>query len=123
MSRYRRSHDSSGWMIGVGLVVVVLIFLGSCIVGNSNRQVMTCTVTDKDRTTTREGQSDMRIYTEDCGTLSVGDNLANGVFNSADTYSKIDPGSTYQFTTVGHRIGILSAFPTILEVEEVDVSE
>src|SRR6478609_2964329 len=115
MSRYRSSSHGGGSvaLAVVGIIVMVLIFAGSCIASNSNRQTQVCTVTEKDRTAKPKGGSDMRIYTEDCGTLSVGDNLANGIFNSADIYAQIKPGNTYEFETVGFRIPILSGFPTI----------
>jgi len=104
----------------VGIIVMVLIFGGSCMINNSNRQTQVCTVTEKDRTMKREGGSDMRVYTEDCGTLSVADNWVNGIMNSADVYAQIKPGNTYEFETVGFRVPILSGFPTIVEVTPVD---
>lgn len=76
-----------------------------------------CVVTDKDRVTSRDGSSDMRIYT-DCGVLSVGDNIVHGVFNAADIYSGIKVGSTYDFKTTGFRIPFLSVFPIIYNVSE-----
>lgn len=85
-----------------------------------NQTTQTCTVTDKDRTTTtsREGtsRSDARIYTEQCGTMQAADLLTQGQFNSADIYAGIEVGHTYEITTVGWRIPFLSAFPTILGV-------
>ena len=119
----RDSSSSSGGSVAlavVGIIVLVLIFAGSCIASNSNRQTQVCTVTEKDRTSLPKGGSDMRIYTEDCGTLSVADNWANGIMNSADVYAQIKPGNTYEFETVGFRVPIISGFPTIVEVTPVD---
>lgn len=86
---------------------------------SANETTRTCAVTDKDRTTvTRDGgsRSDMRIYTADCGTLAVTDLMTRGQFNSADIYASIEPGNTYEITTVGWRVPWLSAFPVVLGV-------
>lgn len=112
-----------------GAVAVVLV-LGALFVGArlSSEKTLTCTVTDKDRTTkvTSDGNggmtssSDARIYTEDCGTLQVADELFKGHFTSADTYAAIEPGHRYAFTVVGWRIGFFSEFPNIIKATEVD---
>jgi hypothetical protein len=112
--------------LGAGFVASAIV-IGLVVVGGAgaavyaergNQTTQTCTVTDKDRTTvtSRDSapRSDMRIYTEDCGTMQVSDLLTQGQFESADIYAAIEPGHTYQITTVGWRIGWLSAFPTIL---------
>lgn len=105
----------------LGAVVVVLLVgagIGLALWSESaNETTRTCAVTDKDRTTvsTRDSsRSDMRIYTADCGTLAVTDLMTRGQFQSADIYASIEPGKTYEITTVGWRIGWLSAFPTVL---------
>lgn len=91
---------------------------------SANETTRTCVVTDKDRTTvTRDGgsRSDMRIYTADCGTLAVNDLATRGQFDSADVYAAIEPGNTYEITTVGWRIPWLSVFPVVLD-EPVEVT-
>lgn len=112
--------------LGAGFVASAII-IGLLVVGGigaavyaerGNETTRTCTVTDKDRTTISNRdtgtRSDMRIYTEDCGTMQVSDLMTQGQFESADIYAAIEPGHTYEITTVGWRIGWLSAFPTIL---------
>lgn len=112
--------------LGAGMVASVIV-IGLLVVAGAgvavyaergNQTTQTCTVTDKDRTTTtsREGtsRSDARIYTEQCGTMQVADLLTQGQFDSADIYAGIEVGHTYEITTVGWRIPFLSAFPTIL---------
>ena len=121
-SAYRPVHTRNRfteflWILVPIAVVAVLLGAGAAF-SASNQQTMVCTVTDKDRTKASEGKSDMRIYTKDCGTLSVGDVWWKGHFASADTYSSIEPGNRYQFKTVGYRIPIFSQFPTIVEVDE-----
>lgn len=105
-----------------GAIIVVILVLGGIGLAvwseSANEQTRACTVTDKDRTTvnTRDSasRSDMRIYTNECGTLAVTDLMTHGQFNSADIYAAIEPGKTYEMVTVGWRIGWLSAFPTIV---------
>lgn len=105
---------------GIGVMLLVGVAIGLALWSESaNETTRTCAVTDKDRTTvsTRDSsRSDMRIYTADCGTLSVSDLITRGQFNSADIYASIEPGNTYEITTVGWRIPWLSAFPVVLGV-------
>jgi hypothetical protein len=79
---------------------------------------MTCTVEEKDRAKNSSGSSDMRLYTEECGVLQVGDAALRGHFDSADDYAAINVGETYEFTTVGWRVPFLSMFPTVIEVRD-----
>lgn len=104
---------------GVIVLVLVVAAVGLAVWSeHANERTRACLVTDKDRTTvsSREGnsRSDMRIYTNECGTLAVTDLVTRGQFESADIYAAIEPGKLYEITTVGWRIGILSAFPTIV---------
>lgn len=85
----------------------------------STANTMTCTVTGKDRVASSNGSSDMRVYTSDCGTLTVGDMLIFGTFNSADIYGALEEGKTYKMTVSGARVPILSMFPVITEATEV----
>lgn len=77
-----------------------------------------CKVEDKDRTTGSDGQSDARLYTS-CGVFKVEDVWTRGQFNSADLYASIKPGKTYDMTTVGFRIPVVSMFPSVIDVKEV----
>lgn len=104
----------------IGAVVVVVLVAAGIGVAlwseSANETTRTCAVTDKDRTTVSSdngSRSDMRIYTADCGTLAVTDLMTRGQFNSADIYASIEPGKTYEITTVGWRIPWLSAFPIV----------
>lgn len=119
---HRQQRGTTGLAYGTGAVAVLLV-LGGLFLGArlSSEKTITCTVTDKDRTTKgSSGGSDARIYTEDCGTLSVADELFKGHFTSADTYADIEPGHRYRFTVLGWRIGFLSQFPNIIDAAEVD---
>jgi len=110
-----------------GVIVAVVLLFGfgavKLIGGYYDESTVTCTVSGKDRVWKSDGNgsghSEMRVYTDDCGTLKVGDSLVKGKFNSADTFGKLKEGHRYEFRKMGWRIGFLSAFPTILEAKEV----
>lgn len=106
----------------IPFVVIGILILAGLVFGIASAFVPgeenSCVVTDKDRTTDREGNSQARIYTENCGTFKVGDNWFAGQFNSADVYGGIEVGSTYDFETRGFRVPVLSSFPNIVEVTE-----
>lgn len=106
--------------VGIGaLAVFAVIGFGVIGAGTINEQEQAhCTVEDKDRSTDKDGQSIYQVYT-DCGVFRVTDNLAKGIFNAANIYSDIHVGETYDFTTVGFRVPVMSSFPTIVEVVEV----
>lgn len=84
---------------------------------------VTCTVTDKDRSTGTNGVSVFRIYTEGCGdenvTLGMADNIFGGGLDTASRYGKIKVGQTYEFKTVGVRNALFSSFREITDFREV----
>ena len=80
-------------------------------------EVGPCTVTGKESVMV-EGNNQYRVYTEECGTFFVKDALFALRFNSADTYSSLKEGESYQFRTQGFRLGITSTFPNILDYTE-----
>lgn len=84
-----------------------------------NEQTRTCTVTERDRTTVVDedgyARSQHRIYTQQCGVLEVRDVALRWQHASADTYAALQPGHTYELTTVGWRIPLLSSFPVVVD--------
>lgn len=96
------------------LIAGALVSLTGC--GQMNReQHSACKVEDKDRAIDSSGNSSYRVYS-DCGVFEVADDMIEGQWNAADTYSKIDVGETYNFETIGWRNGFLSLFPNIVKV-------
>ena len=77
-----------------------------------------CTVTGLDRVASREGGSDMRVYTRDCGTLAVRDAWVRGEFRSSDLFGRLHAGE-WDMTIVGFRFGPTSTFPMILDAQPV----
>lgn len=115
MTRHTRPALSGGVLVALLIVMVLII---GFLLTHTNDRVQTCTVTEKDRaSTTVPGRSSMRVYTDQCGVLEVKDRWVYGHFDSADTYSRIENGSTYRFRTVGHRVPVFSMFPVIIAVE------
>lgn len=78
-----------------------------------------CHVTSKDRTKDSDGDSDARVYTSNCGTFKVGDDIFHGEYNSADVFGSIQVGHTYDFVAYGYRNGFTSDFPNIEKATEV----
>lgn len=109
-----RSHRPLSFAVPAILTLAAVSLIGAGAASFANEQTRTCTVTGTDRTRDSEGRSDMRAYTEQCGTLGVGDLWLRGQFESADIYGQLDPGATYEVTTVGWRIPLLSRFETVL---------
>ncbi|MDN5971837.1 hypothetical protein [Bifidobacterium crudilactis] len=114
MSKGKKSMRS---VLAVIVGVLLLPVLASCSVPNTQTHTG-CVVTDKDRTSTSDGGSDMRVYSS-CGTFQVADELLVGRFDSADVYAQIEVGRTYTFETGWWRIDWMSRFPNILSVKEV----
>lgn len=102
-------------------VTVAALTLTGC-APTSPEEGLTCTVTDKDRSTDSEGASVYRVYS-DCGVFNVEDAALIGKFNSADLYASIEPGKTYTFETYGFRNGFFSMFPNITSATEVATAE
>ena len=109
-------------VIAYGIIIAVIfggILSGAIYVNTITGTSESCVVTGKDRTQDSEGNSQARVYTENCGTLKVADSIVDGQWNSADVYGGIQEGNTYDFNTRGVRIPFLSAFPNIIKVTEV----
>lgn len=102
-------------------VMFAAIFSALLIIGlfytMDRNEVGPCTVTGKESVMV-EGNNQYRVYTEECGTFIVKDTLFAPRFNSADTYSSLKDGESYQFRTQGFRLGITSTFPNILDYVE-----
>lgn len=103
----------------VTAVVIIVALTADFIVQYTGSSTQICTVNDKDRTTDRDGNSNARVYTDQCGVFWVKDRLFAGHVDSADVYAQIQVGKTYELHTVGHRVPLMSAFPNITSATEV----
>lgn len=104
------------------LIVVALLGLFS-IPSHLNKETYTITVTDKE--VKRSGDDDKYIVfgeTKD-GEAIVFQNtdmLTRFKFNSSDIQAKLKVGNTYEVTTIGFRINLLSKYPNIIDMELVE---
>lgn len=102
----------------IGLTIALFIgIVGIEFARFAHKETVKTTVTGKERIV--KGNLDniesyYLIYTED-GTLKLEDELLYGNFKSSDWYGKIKVDSTYEFTTIGWRIGFFSAYPNIVK--------
>lgn len=79
------------------------------------------TVQEKERVVTGGGEtisSKYLIYTSS-EVLENTDCLVRGKFNSSDMYSKLKPGSEYEFTVIGWRLPFFSSYRNIIEAREI----
>ena len=108
---------------GCGPVIVLALVLLCGAVGSvaaaSHETTQTCTVESKDRAAGKDGKSQMRVYTADCGVFEVTDSLLKMRFNAADRYAALLPGHRYQLTTVGFRVPALSSFPNVIDARDL----
>jgi hypothetical protein len=103
------------------LVIAVLGFGWAVFYAYGTERTQTCTVTGTDwatsiQVTNGSGQSssEYRVQTAECGVLRVEDVPLRFQFNSADLFSSLEEGQTYELTTIGWRNGFLSWFPVIV---------
>ena len=102
-NKRRRFFRLMPTLIVVGAVAACAGIVGGTILWVGTKGTQACVVVDKDRTNNSEGGSDQRIYTNECGILTVNDSALFLKFNSSDTYSAINVGEAYEFETVGWR--------------------
>lgn len=113
-----KRHGDSLAIFGL-IFLLALVGIGLGFASTMHVETVACTVESKDRTAKREGGSDMRVYTTDCGVLSVADSIPDFDFSSADRFAAIKEGKRYEFTTRGWRVPLLSWFPNIIKIKEV----
>lgn len=101
-------------------IAVASLTIGGCYhYQYGTREWVTVTVTDKERVTTRSGETITSVYLIFSGegeTFECSDNLFQGKFNSSDVYGKMERGGRYECLVNGCRIPFLSHYRNILEV-------
>lgn len=97
--------------------IIVLLIVGFTIARLSHKQTFQAKVVDKERVVKSNGESTESYYLifTESGSYKLDDEFWYGNFNSSDWYGRIHRDSTYQFTTVGWRVGFLSWYPNIVE--------
>lgn len=109
------------------ILIAILSLLLFCIIlfifiklEYGNEHITTCQV--KEKWVKSVGDNNQK-YLISCGdnVYQITDLLFKGKFNSSDIYAKLEIGKTYTLTTTGYRIGFLSDYENINEVEECNV--
>lgn len=105
---------------GIIFLVAMLIIgiIGFNISAYFNVKTLTVKLDGKERIIDKSGdniESFYLVYT-DKGTFKLEDDWFRGNFYSSDVYGKLKQDSTYTFKTAGYRIGFLSSYPNIIEV-------
>lgn len=104
-------------MIRAASVTLTVLLLAGC--APTPNFWANCLVVDKDRTATQTaGQSDMRVYTENCGEFKVQDSW--GRSDSARVYGSIQVGKRYDIEATGSRNPTWSQFPNIIAAHPKD---
>lgn len=111
----KRRLDPFPIIVGAIITFVILGSISLGLVWTGVTNTMSCTVNDKTATSTDQG-TDYRVYTDDCGVLTVQDELFLLKYDAADRYNAVKVGNTYEFDTVGWRFPLFSLFPSIVEV-------
>lgn len=121
---YGYSNDDSSW-IGtlIGIIILVVICFGSCVINETNEREVTVTVTEKGiKNTSKSGL--YLIYCKDATgnvcVYKIKDSLMQGKFNSSDIYASIEVGKTYTFLIRGTRIEFTSSYPNIVRIVNVE---
>lgn len=116
--RFGTRTENRMWYTGVTLFAITLVAVVVFALMNAFHveTYKACEVTGKDRTTTHNGDSDMRVYSS-CGTFQVSDSLLVQRFDSADAYGKIKEGQKLDIEARGYRVPIFNMFPNIQKMD------
>ena len=114
----------------LGYILATVLVIGGLVVPDikihSNKNEYTITVNDKQikRGKGKDADDKYLIF----ATLENGqekvfentDDFIEGKFDSSDLYNKLKEEKTYKIKTYGYRIGFLSMYENIIDVEEVE---
>ena len=113
----------SGIFFGVGIGIIVIGIVYSIAASVGPLRTIEVTVTEKTVKNYNES-SKYLIFTEtDNGAVKVfeiTDSILNLRFNSSDLYGEIKEDTKYKIYYKGFRTPIISAYPNIYKVEEID---
>lgn len=102
-------------------LLVLAFAITMVVVRYGNEQEYTCTVKDSwIKGTGDDGQKYLFSCEENDIVFENTDQIFLGKFNSSDFYAMMEVGTTYQITTRGRRIPILSRYQNLIEMEEVE---
>lgn len=103
----------------IGGLVIIGIFFAECLVSVSISETKNVTIQEKLGAHGSEGQ--YLIIDMNDNVYTVEDNYLLGSFDASNRYAKLKVDHTYQVKTFGIRLPLLSWYPNILEIQEVEV--
>lgn len=126
MKKIFKEYDISIVDVVIFLAIVLILVgaLGGKIIQASNKRTNVCTVTGKE-VKTDNGKGKYLIYTKDYPTgevmvYRIEDTVLRWQWDSSDKYATVEDGKTYKFTIVGYRLPILSMYPNIIDIKELN---
>lgn len=109
---------------GAAAAMAVVVAVPSCAAFNQQWH-SGCLVTDKETLYVSGGGgvyfNYVRRLATTCGQFEVKDAIEAGVTTSYDMWAKLQIGKAYDIRTGGFRIGVVSEFPIVLEVNDAVV--
>lgn len=119
---------SLGAAVAIILVVIGAGFLalGAAYFSESD---VTCNLRDKNIVPTGSGSTSGHDYRMNCDTpdgnktFVVEDSIIKGQFNTGDIYFRLHEGRKYECQTYGWRHPFLSAFPALINCEDVGTAD
>lgn len=101
------------------LILLLPLFIISGCYAYGTQDIIKCLVDDKERVTTRSGESLSSKYLVYCDTetLENTDSIFYFKFNSSDVYRKLKRGQEYDLKVFGLRIGLFSSYRNIIRIE------
>lgn len=95
----------------VAVTAVVAFFIWN---GLQRSERNACMVEDKEAVQNGD-QNQYRVYTDNCGVLTVEDSVFLRRWNSADIYHSLKLGTAYDVQLQGGRYPVFSIFPNVIE--------
>jgi len=127
--KYNGNYDldiTSVLTIMMLLIIIAMIFV-QChrsISKGTDFKTEIATVVDKDIKHSRNTTDKYLVFCKDKNgspvVYEITDSLVAGRFDSSDVYASIEIGKTYEFTVAGDRNELMSWYPNIYEVKEIE---
>ena len=108
-------------MIVPGIVVVIVAAIAVCaVVYYASDEIVTVTVDEK---WTKYHSGDAKyLFSDEKGIVySMEDSLLLWKFDASNRYASIESGKSYEITTYGWRIPVLSWYKNVVSVREVSI--
>lgn len=121
IANYLTDHIFPYWK-GMLLILVsfwILLKIMDLLLAWASYRSVTATVSHKERVYYPNWRKSYYLIYTDQGVFRNSDNWAFLNFNSSNTYSEIQVGSTYKFSVYGYRSTFFSEYPNVVKVVKV----